>query len=150
MDWMMRSRNSTSSSKVRSSWPIAAQSILRSVRRSAVLHAIGNPPDYEPPPDPTVAAIAEARGEDPPATLCDLMLDGDAAAMLMMQFFNHAEGNHDAIYDMISHPAAVSGLSDGGAHCELICDGSPSRAAIVTGTPGAQANARHRNAFRAE
>ncbi len=44
--------------------------------------------------------------------------------MLMMPFFNYAEGNHDAIYDMMSHPAAVSGLSDGGAHCGLICDAS--------------------------
>jgi N-acyl-D-aspartate/D-glutamate deacylase len=88
------------------------------------LYAIGNPPDYEPTPDRTVAAIAEARGADPLATLYDLMLEDNAGAMLMMPFFNYAEGNHDAIYDMISHPAAVSGLSDGGAHCGLICDAS--------------------------
>jgi N-acyl-D-aspartate/D-glutamate deacylase len=25
---------------------------------------------------------------------------------------------------MMTHPAAVSGLSDGGAHCGLICDAS--------------------------
>jgi N-acyl-D-amino-acid deacylase len=88
------------------------------------LYVIGNPPDYEPTPDRTVAAIAHERGEDPLATLYDLMLEDDAGAMLMMPFFNYAEGNHDAIYDMISHPAAVSGLSDGGAHCGLICDAS--------------------------
>jgi len=88
------------------------------------LYAIGNPPDYEPTPDRTVAAIAQARGADPLATLYDLMLEDNAGAMLMMPFFNYAEGNHDAIYDMISHPAAVSGLSDGGAHCGLICDAS--------------------------
>jgi N-acyl-D-amino-acid deacylase len=88
------------------------------------LYAIGNPPDYEPTPDRTVAAIAQQRGGDPLATLYDLMLEGGATAMLMMPFFNYAEGNHDAIYDMISHPAAVSGLSDGGAHCGLICDAS--------------------------
>jgi N-acyl-D-amino-acid deacylase len=88
------------------------------------LYAIGNPPDYEPTKDRTVAAIARERGEDPLATLYDLMLEHDAGAMLMMPFFNYAEGNHDAIYDMISHPAGVSGLSDGGAHCGLICDAS--------------------------
>ena len=71
-----------------------------------------------------MAAIARERGEDPLATLYDLMLEDDAGAMLMLPFFNYAEGNHDAIYDMISHPAAVSGLSDGGAHCGLICDAS--------------------------
>jgi N-acyl-D-aspartate/D-glutamate deacylase len=88
------------------------------------LYAIGNPPDYEPTPDRTVSAIARTRGEDPLATLYDLMLEDGAGAMLMLPFFNYAEGNHDAIHDMISHPAAVSGLSDGGAHCGLICDAS--------------------------
>jgi N-acyl-D-aspartate/D-glutamate deacylase len=47
----------------------------------------------------------------------DLMRQADAGAMLMLPFFNYADGNHDAIYEMMSHPAAVSGLSDGGAHC---------------------------------
>lgn len=88
------------------------------------LFVIGNPPDYEPEPDRTVAAIARARGEDPLATMYDLMLESDGTALLMLPFFNYAEGNHDAIYDMMSHPAAVSGLSDGGAHCGLICDAS--------------------------
>jgi N-acyl-D-aspartate/D-glutamate deacylase len=85
---------------------------------------IGDPPDYEPTPDQTVAAIAQRRGQDPLATMYDLMLEADGTAMLTLPFFNYAEGNHDAIYDMMTHPAAVSGLSDGGAHCGLICDAS--------------------------
>jgi N-acyl-D-aspartate/D-glutamate deacylase len=52
----------------------------------------------------------------------DLMLESDASALLMLPFYNYAAGNHDAIYEMLTHPAAVSGLSDGGAHCGLICD----------------------------
>ena len=48
------------------------------------LYALGDPPDYEPSPDRTVAAIAKARGEDPLSTLYDLMLDRDATAMLML------------------------------------------------------------------
>ena len=54
----------------------------------------------------------------------DLMLESDGTAMLMLPFFNYVEGNHDAIHEMMTHPAAVSGLSDGGAHCGLICDAS--------------------------
>jgi len=88
------------------------------------LYRLGSPPDYEPTPDQTVAAIAERRGQDPLATMYDLMLESDAGAMLMLPFFNYAEGNHDAIYEMMTHPAAVSGLSDGGAHCGMICDAS--------------------------
>jgi N-acyl-D-amino-acid deacylase len=88
------------------------------------LYALGDPPDYEPTPDRTVAAIAKERGDDPLSTLYDLMLEADATAMLMLPFYNYFYGNHDAIREMLTHPAAVSGLSDGGAHCGLICDAS--------------------------
>jgi N-acyl-D-aspartate/D-glutamate deacylase len=88
------------------------------------IFAIGDPPDYEPTPEQTVAAIAASRGEDPLATMYDLMLESNASALLMLPFYNYAAGNHDAIHDMMTHPAAVSGLSDGGAHCGLICDAS--------------------------
>lgn len=88
------------------------------------IYAIGDPPDYEPTPDQTVGAIARRRGEDPLATMYDLMLESGGTAMLMLPFFNYVEGNHDAIHEMMSHRAAISGLSDGGAHCGLICDAS--------------------------
>jgi N-acyl-D-amino-acid deacylase len=88
------------------------------------LYDLGDPPDYEPTQDRTVAAIARERGEDPLATLYDLMLQSDAGAMLMLPFFNYSDGNHDAIREMLTHPAGVLGLSDGGAHCGMICDAS--------------------------
>ena len=91
------------------------------------LYVLGEPPDYEPTPDRTVAAIAAiaaARGEDPLAVLYDLMLESNACAMLMLPFFNYSDRNHDAIREMLTHPAGVVGLSDGGAHCGLICDAS--------------------------
>jgi N-acyl-D-amino-acid deacylase len=88
------------------------------------LYALGDPPDYEPTTDRTVGAIARDRGEDPLATLYDLMLESNATAMLMLPFYNYSDGNHDAIREMLTHPAGVVGLSDGGAHCGLICDAS--------------------------
>jgi len=100
-------------------------SLFAFIQHSAdAIYAIGDPPDYEPTPDQTVAAIARKRGADPLATMYDLMLESEGTAMLMMPFFNYVEGNHDAIHEMMSHRAAVSGLSDGGAHCGLICDAS--------------------------
>src|SRR5207244_1592343 len=69
------------------------------------IYPLGFPLDYEPTPDQTVAAIAERRGENPLATMYDLMLESDAGAMLMLPFYNYAEGNHDAIYEMLTHPA---------------------------------------------
>ena len=88
------------------------------------LYALGDPPDYEPTPDRAVEKIAAERGQDPLSTLYDLMLEADAGAMLMLPFYNYYYGNHDAIREMLLHPAGVSGLSDGGAHCFMICDAS--------------------------
>ncbi|MGH3584521.1 MAG: D-aminoacylase, partial [Mycobacterium sp.] len=48
------------------------------------LYRLGEPPDYEPTVERTVAAIAQQRGEDPLATMYDLMLEADAGAMLML------------------------------------------------------------------
>lgn len=88
------------------------------------LYHIGEPPDYEPTDERTVAAIAKQRGVDPLTAMYDLMLEADAGAMLMYPMFNYSDGNHDAIREMLTHPAGVLGLSDGGAHCSMICDAS--------------------------
>ncbi len=93
------------------------------------IYAIGDPPDYEPTRERTVSAIAEDRGVPVLEAMYDLMAEpasgaGPATQMLMLPFFNYAEANHDAIREMLLHPAGVSGLSDGGAHCGMICDAS--------------------------
>ncbi|EHI11224.1 D-amino acid aminohydrolase [Mycolicibacterium thermoresistibile ATCC 19527] len=88
------------------------------------LYPLGDPPDYEPTPDRTVTAIAAERGVDPLTAMYDLMLENGAGAMLLLPLYNYADGNHDAIREMLTHPAGVLGLSDGGAHCSMICDAS--------------------------
>jgi N-acyl-D-aspartate/D-glutamate deacylase len=37
---------------------------------------------------------------------------------------NYSNGDFEPIREMLTHPTAVLGLSDGGAHCGLICDAS--------------------------
>jgi N-acyl-D-aspartate/D-glutamate deacylase len=44
--------------------------------------------------------------------------------MLYVPFLNYAEGSLDAVREMIVHKDSVPGLSDGGAHVGMICDGS--------------------------
>ncbi len=88
------------------------------------LFVIGDPPNYEPTEDMTVAAMAEKAGVDPLSCLYDAFLEQDGEAMLMMPIFNYTEGNHDVIREQLTHPNGVSGLSDGGAHCGMICDAS--------------------------
>ena len=37
---------------------------------------------------------------------------------------NYVDYDHEAIREMMLHPSTVLGLSDGGAHCGVICDAS--------------------------
>jgi N-acyl-D-aspartate/D-glutamate deacylase len=85
---------------------------------------LGDPVDYEPPPARSVAAQARRDGVDPQARIYDLMCAQDGRAMLLMPTLNFVRGNHDALYEMLSHPDVILGLADGGAHCGLICDAS--------------------------
>ncbi|MCE2390207.1 MAG: amidohydrolase family protein [Proteobacteria bacterium] len=88
------------------------------------LYVLGDPPDYEPTEERTVAAIARARGVEPLEAAYEMFLEDEGRAMLMLPMFNYHDSNHDVIREQLTHPFAVSGLSDGGAHCGMICDAS--------------------------
>ena len=90
----------------------------------AVMHLMGAEPDYEPTADRAVAALAQARGVSPEAVALDHMLTDGGRGMLYVPFLNYTEGSLDAVREMIVHPDTVPGLSDGGAHVGMICDGS--------------------------
>ena len=88
------------------------------------MHLMSGEPDYEPTPDSTVEAHAAAMGRSPEEVALDHMLTGGGRGMLYVPFLNYAEGSLDAVHEMIVHPDTVPGLSDGGAHVGMICDGS--------------------------
>jgi len=88
------------------------------------MHLLGAEPDYEPTAESSVAAQAEARGLSPEAVALDHMLANGGRGMLYVPFLNYSEGSLDAVHEMIVHPDSVPGLSDGGAHVGMICDGS--------------------------
>jgi N-acyl-D-aspartate/D-glutamate deacylase len=88
------------------------------------VYPLDDPPDYEPTPDRSVAALAAADGVDPLHKLYDLMLENGGHRMLMVPYFGYSDNDHDALREMLLHPAAVVGLADGGAHVAMICDAS--------------------------
>ena len=88
------------------------------------LYVLGDPPDYEPTPDRSISAIAASAGVDPSEAAYDAFCAEDGRALLMVPMFNYVDGSHDAIREQLTHPRAVVGLADGGAHCGLICDAS--------------------------
>jgi N-acyl-D-amino-acid deacylase len=85
---------------------------------------MGEPPDYEPPPERSVAAMAAAEGRPAEEVLYDLMMGRDGKELLMLALLGYSDGNLDAMREMLLHPNAALGLSDGGAHCGAICDAS--------------------------
>ncbi|HYF07805.1 MAG TPA: amidohydrolase family protein, partial [Acetobacteraceae bacterium] len=85
---------------------------------------LGDPPDYEPPPERSVAAMARARGVEVQGLCYDLMMERDGKAILNRPLLNYADGDLEAIREMVTHPRTLMGLGDGGAHVGYICDAS--------------------------
>jgi N-acyl-D-amino-acid deacylase len=88
------------------------------------IYVLGDPVNYEPGPEQSVKALADADGVGVAEKLYELTLEDDGRALLMFPFLNYSDGNGDANYEMLLHPAGAVGLSDGGAHCGSICDAS--------------------------
>ncbi|HUC04643.1 MAG TPA: amidohydrolase family protein, partial [Acidimicrobiales bacterium] len=69
-------------------------------------------------------AIAAREGRSTDEVLYDLMLGRDGRELLYLPLLDYAGGNLDAVREMLTHPATVLGLGDGGAHCGVLCDAS--------------------------
>ncbi len=104
--------------------PDPANVLARLVRDFEHMYLLGDPPNYEPRPDSSIAAQARRRGVSPPALAYDLMLERDGRNLLYHPVANYGGGSLNACLEMMKHPATVLGLGDGGAHCATICDGS--------------------------
>ena len=88
------------------------------------LFPLGTAPDYEPDPRGSIAARAKEEARSVLASVYDALLENDGAALLYFPLYNYGAGNLDAVHEMLVHPLALPGLSDGGAHVGTICDAS--------------------------
>jgi N-acyl-D-aspartate/D-glutamate deacylase len=88
------------------------------------VYLLGDPPDYEQDPSRALGPTARRQGRAPAEMAYEAMLENGGKGMLYVAFINYAEGNLDSVREMLKHPSAMPGLSDGGAHCGIICDAS--------------------------
>jgi len=85
---------------------------------------LGDPPQYEPAPEASVAAEAARLGMDPYDFLYDLLLRRDGRELLLRPLVGYSDLTLDPIREMLLNPATVLGVGDGGAHVTVICDAS--------------------------
>jgi N-acyl-D-aspartate/D-glutamate deacylase len=82
------------------------------------------PADYEPAPEHSIAARANARGVSPMEEAYDRLLDEDGHAMMLVALANFENNSLDTVGELMRRDDVVLGLGDGGAHYGMICDAS--------------------------
>ena len=98
--------------------------LARRVMAFDQIYPLGNPPNYEPPRDSAIGAVARATGRDAAEIAYDMLLEDEGRAFLFSPFANYTNYNLDCCGEMIASPDTVMGLGDGGAHVGIISDAS--------------------------
>lgn len=108
-----------------SSLPPLADFLLSMIDRIAFrIFRLGENPNYEPTAADSLGAESRRRGVPVLEAILDALLDNDGRELLYFPVYNYLDFNLDAVGEMLKHPLALPGLSDGGAHVGTICDAS--------------------------
>ena len=83
-----------------------------------------DPVDYEPKAETSLQAEADRLGVDVHAHVYDVLLEENGRRLIYLPINNYSYGNLDDVHGMMSGAHSLFALSDAGAHCGFICDGS--------------------------
>ena len=97
----------------------------------ANMFAIANPIDWEPTAEQTLAALAATAGMSVETYCYDHMLGDGGRNLILYPYTNYSYRRLDEVHAMLSHPASVFGLGDGGAHCSIACDAGSTTLALA-------------------
>ncbi len=86
------------------------------------VYILGDPPNYEPEYEHSVAAYAERNQISVDDAFYDLMIEGDGSTLLLIYLEGYAEQSFDYMRELMLHPLTRNGLSDAGAHVGAISD----------------------------
>ncbi len=95
------------------------------------MYPLAEPLNYEPTPQNSVAGLAGSSNRQPDDVLYDLLLSDNGNRLLYIPLMNYARGSLDDVHEMMSSPYSLIGLSDAGAHCNAISDGSMPTTALT-------------------
>ena len=108
-----------------SSVPPIADSFIAGIGLVAnKLYRLGTRPDYDQGMDGSLGAEARRDGVTVMDKLYDVLLEEDGKQFIYFPVYNYTDFNYDNVRTMLTHPKALLGLSDGGAHVGTICDAS--------------------------
>jgi N-acyl-D-aspartate/D-glutamate deacylase len=102
----------------------ADEALARRVTKWERIFPLGDPPDYEPSAESSIAALAARQGRKPAEVAYDLLLEKGGTAILYRPLSNYTYGTLDTVHDMMRHDHTLIGLGDGGAHVGILCDAS--------------------------
>jgi N-acyl-D-aspartate/D-glutamate deacylase len=88
----------------------------------AQMFPFGNPPNYLPRREDSVAAVAQRTGRSAPEVAYELLLEDGGRNFLYTPIVNYADFDMTAAETMLADENAIMGLGDGGAHVGFILD----------------------------
>lgn len=88
------------------------------------LYRLGERPNYEPTLEDCIYNEAQQRRLPTLEVIYDALLEDGGKALLYFPIHNYTEFSLDNVHAMLTHPLALPGLSDGGAHVGTTCDAS--------------------------
>ncbi len=89
---------------------------------AGVMFPIESPIDYEPEASANLAALAALAGREINEFMYDFLIADGGNNFAILLGANFVDGNFDVIHEMLTHEDTVIGLSDAGAHVNLIFD----------------------------
>ena len=86
------------------------------------MYRFGNPPNYLPKKENSLAAIAAREGRTPQEVAYEVLLESDGTDFIYTTLSNYAYGDLSMSETVLANPNTIMGLGDGGAHVAFILD----------------------------